>query len=652
MFNRPRVLALLALWLMLIVLPASAQETAYLTLFDINTEDFPTIVARLRAYNAAGEFIHDLSASEVQIMEDGRPLAVESIRKQAPGAQFVVAINTGPAFAIKDNRGTTRFDHIQQALSSWIAALPSESSDDLSLVTNDGFEGLHYNRAVAWLSRLREYTPDFDTTVPGLEVLVRAIAIATDAAPQEGMGRGILLITPVPNQASLAALPSLLSLAQQNQVRVSIWIAASRAYSDSAAVDQLTEFATQTGGSVFFFSGGEELPAVDNYIEPLRYAYTLRYQSRIATGGEHQIAARLVSAPEATSAPLAITLQVQPPNPIFIFPPLKIERQENESGEFSPQQSPLELIIEFPDGHQRPLTRTTLYVDGEPVAENTTPPFNRFNWDVSKYLDDGEYRIRVEAVDDLGLIGSTIEHRVQVLVQRTPIRVTNILRENIPAAAGVGVAILLSLGLLLLIASGKLQPRTTGRLTPPRKVQTNGATTLIQPSAATPPSAVATIPQRAGQRISRWVGRFSRLRPPADPTPAVAAFLEPLPAENGKRGKSEVIQLWQREMTIGSDPQRAAILLKDPSVDEIHARIIHEEDGQIRLYDADSIAGTWLNFQPLSPEGASLTHGDILHIGKIGLRFKWRDSNKIPRPRVMKINPTSPAGGGASNSEE
>ncbi len=640
MVNRPRGLVLLALCLLLIALPVSAQETAFLTLFDINTEDFPTIVARLRAYDAAGEFIHGLSASQVQILEDGRPLAIESIRAQAPGAQFVVAINTGPSFAIKDNRSTTRFEYVQQALSGWIAALPPESNDDLSLVTNDGFEGLHYNRGVAWLSRLREYTPDFDTTVPGLEVLVRAIAIATDPAAQEGMGRGILLITPVPNQASLAALPSLVSLAQQNQVRISIWVVASRAYTDSAAVEQLTAFATQTGGSVFFFSGAEELPSVDQYIEPLRYAYTLRYQSRITTGGEHQIVARLASEPEAASAPLAITLEVQPPNPIFVSPPLKIERQEGESGEFSPQQSPLELIIEFPDGHQRTLARTTLYVDGEPVAENTAPPFDRFNWDVSKYLENGEYRIRVEAVDDLGLTGSTIEHRVQILVQRAPIRITNILRENIPAAIGVGTAILLSLGLFLLIASGKLQPRATGPLTSQRKAPSNGETTTVRPPARTPsPSAVTTIPQRAGQRISRWVGRFSRLRPPADPGTQVAAFLEPLPTENGKPNKSDVIQLWQREMTIGSDPQRAAILLKDPSVDEIHARIVHQEDGQIRLYDADSTAGTWLNFQPLPPAGAPLAHGDILHIGKIGLRFKWRDPRRIQRPRVTKIAP-------------
>ena len=648
MVNRLRGLVLLALCWALIALPASAQETAYLTLFDINTADFPTIVVRLRAYTAAGEFIHDLNASQVQILEDGRALAVESIQKQAPGAQFVVALNTGPSFAIKDNRGTTRFEHLQQALSSWIAELPPESRDDLSLVTNDGFEGLHYNRGVAWLSRLREYTPNFDTTVPGLEVLVRAIAVVTDPAAQEGMGRGILLITPVPNQASLAALPSLLSLAQQNQVRISIWIVASRAYADSAIVGQLTEFATQTGGSVFFFSGGEELPAVDPYIEPLRYVYTLRYQSRIAAGGEHQVAVRLRSSPQASSAPLAITLQVQPPNPIFLSPPLKIERQEDENGEYSPLQSPLELIIEFPDGHQRSLTRTTLYVDGKPVAENTAPPFDRFNWDVSQYLEDGEYRIRVEAVDDLGLTGSTIEHRVQVLVQRAPIRLTNILRKNIPAAVGVGMAVLLSAGLLLLIASGKLQPRATGRLTSRRKAQANGA--AIPPAPPTTPSAsaVTTIPKRAGQRISRWVGRFSRPRPPAGTTAKATAFLEPLPNGNGEKDKSEVIQLWQREMTLGSDPQRATILFKDSSVDEIHARIVYKADGEIHLYDADSTAGTWLNFQPLPPQGAPLAHGDILHIGKIGLRFKWSDSKKIPRPRVTKIPPK----GGESTPEE
>ena len=44
---------------------------------------------------------------------------------------------------------------------------------------------------------------------------------------------------------------------------------------------------------------------------------------------------------------------------------------------------PLEIIVEFPDGHPRPLVRTTLYVDGQIAAENTAEPFNAFTWDLT-----------------------------------------------------------------------------------------------------------------------------------------------------------------------------------------------------------------------------------------------------------------------------
>ncbi|MBK6646386.1 MAG: hypothetical protein IPG44_11690 [Anaerolineales bacterium] len=42
------------------------------------------------------------------------------------------------------------------------------------------------------------------------------------------------------------------------------------------------------------------------------------------------------------------------------------------------QIAKLEIIVEFPDGYQRALTRTTLYVDGVVMDENTSRPFNEF----------------------------------------------------------------------------------------------------------------------------------------------------------------------------------------------------------------------------------------------------------------------------------
>ena len=70
---------------------------------------------------------------------------------------------------------------------------------------------------------------------------------------------------------------------------------------------------------------------------------------------------------------------------------------------FLPTQQPIDIIVEFPDGRTRPLVSTTLFVDGQKVAENTAEPFNHFTWDLSGYATSGQHILSVEAVDSLGL---------------------------------------------------------------------------------------------------------------------------------------------------------------------------------------------------------------------------------------------------------
>lgn len=620
-FLRSTIPVLLAL--LIGVFSADAQGAGRLILFDVDSSAFPRITARLRVFDPQGAFRHNFTPAEIRLLEDERTVAIESLNEQRVGTQFVLAINSGASFAIRDSTGVTRFEHALQALTDWMTSSAGEEADDLSLTTNQNFESLHLTRRQDLHSALQAFTPNPEATVPGLEVLTRALAIATEPTPRQGMGRSVLLITAPPNQASLAALPSLSALAEQNHIRVSIWVIGSRVLTQSETITQLSSFAAQTGGDLFLFSGEEELPPVDAYLEPLRYFYELTYTSRINSGGEHLLFASLANEPEvAIPSPLTLSLEVQPPNPIFISPPLEITRQEDDEGRFSPDIIPLELIIEFTDGHPRDLARTTLYVNGQPVAQNTTPPFDRFAWDVSNILSEGEFTLRVEAEDSLGLKSSTIEHRVRLHIQRAPVRLSRILQQNLPLAIGVALAVAGSLVLLILLLSGRLLPAPRGVLTKPE----NSTDASDEKEAAPSPS----LPQRAGRQFVRWATRFTRH--PTHPVQIEAdALLEPL------HNQGEPIQIWRRELTIGSDPNKAAILLKDPSVDALHARLEEDENGTVRVFDLDSLAGTWLNYQRLPPEGAALSHGDILHFGRAAFRFKWRAEERIPRIRITPL---------------
>jgi len=626
---------LLCLLLSLVSLPVGAQEAAWAKLSPPNTDQFPLITTYLNVYDAEGNFVHDLKPSDVSIIENQRTIPVSEIKELHTGAQFVVAINIGPAYAIKDSLGATRFEHIQQALISWIDAFGLESRDDLSIVTNDGVEGLHFDRPAALLSEFRAYEPDIDTAIPNLDVLASAISTAADRATQFYAGRGVLLITPLPGEDSLAALPSLESIARQANVRVYIWMISSRAYFDSMGVNLLAEFAARTGGQLFLYSGEETLPAVDPYVDQLRYLYYLAYQSQISSGEVHQVAAH-ISSPglEITSEPVEIELQVQPPNPIFVAPPLEIIREEQpnpddssaDPAEFTPGEQLIEILIEFPDNLSRALERTTLYVDGKIVAENTSPPFDRFAWSLEEFVNDGSYLIQVEAVDELGLVGASIEHQVNIAIRRAPFDFLNLFERNVPALIGIGAAITVSVALLALILGGKIQPKTTGQLS--RRKPSQRAEKPKPVARPLPPK-----PQPTRERLSHWIDRFSW--PARRPEHTVEeAYLEILPARNGNGHQEERIPITQGEMTFGNDPTLATIEFHDPSLEALHARLRKDENGDFIISDEGSIAGTWVNYTPVPPNGVRLDHGDTIHIGRIGLRFAYNDIQKIPKPRI------------------
>ena len=55
--------------------------------------------------------------------------------------------------------------------------------------------------------------------------------------------------------------------------------------------------------------------------------------------------------------------------------------------------------------------------------------------------------------------------------------------------------------------------------------------------------------------------------------------------------------------------------------------------------DAGSIAGTWVNFEPVGKEGHLLQHGDVVHFGQLAFRFELKDPPAVVKPKIAKENP-------------
>jgi pSer/pThr/pTyr-binding forkhead associated (FHA) protein len=73
-------------------------------------------------------------------------------------------------------------------------------------------------------------------------------------------------------------------------------------------------------------------------------------------------------------------------------------------------------------------------------------------------------------------------------------------------------------------------------------------------------------------------------------------------------------------------------------VDGLHARLAPLQNS-FHLVDASSIAGTWINYTPIPPDGVMLEHGDLIHFGRSGFRFTLRDGSHRRKPTARPLEP-------------
>ena len=57
------------------------------------------------------------------------------------------------------------------------------------------------------------------------------------------------------------------------------------------------------------------------------------------------------------------------------------------------------------------------------------------------------------------------------------------------------------------------------------------------------------------------------------------------------------------------------------------------------ITDTGSVAGTWVNYQPVPEAGTPLEHADIIHLGGVVLRFNLAEPGQ---PRKILVTPLEP----------
>lgn len=622
------------------VLAARAQGAATVMASPPDLSAFPQVRVLVDVRDANGVFVSGLSPQNLTVQEDGQESVLQSVEELRPGAQLTVAINPGQSFIIRDGQGISRYEYAVQALQVWATAQSASPDDRLSLLTPQGLLASHTTENSIWLEALAGYVPDTESFAPGLNVLDSALNQIAQETPATGMGRAILLITPVVSNESAALIPPLVERAVASGIRVHVWLIDSPQLFESANALALRDLALQSGGQYFVFSGSETIPDLYALFESSRRTYEVTYRSRLTSPGTHSLVVR-VTAPQASASSEAhlFELALQPPNPVFVSMPGQVLRSipEGERIAFEnlqPTAQALEILIEFPDTIQRTIVRSALYADGELVAENTAPPFEFFTLDLTAFQSSQPLTLVAEAEDELGLVGQSIETPLQITVLTPSRGIMDMIRRNvgvIAAAAAISAGAAL---LLVLVLAGRLRPRTLSDSTRPRPASASDPVTQpvpvsIEPPAAARPGPLAALVTRLTAPRLRWPQRTEAPQP--------LAYLVRI-GEDGEPLGDGVFSVITREVTFGSDPAQASVPLEDPAVEPVHARLWRDERGHFLFADQGSVAGAWINYAPVSREGSPVEHGDLLHIGRIGFRFTLSSPSKLRRARAIPLN--------------
>jgi hypothetical protein len=642
------------LFLLLVLLAAGrgvAQDTNNAALLNFDASGFPHMSAYLNVLDGQGDFVPGIQADWVVVFENGVPQPLSEFTQLYSGVAFAMVVNPGPSFAIRDAQGFSRYDHLINKISDWVIEGDGQEQDDLSLFITSGPEMYHLTNPEEWLAILVGHQANFRVAQPSLDVLDRAIDITAGPTPRPGMGRAVLFITPPLDGDFSLGLQDLAARAKQLGVRIFVWMVASPDAFSGRPAEQLADIAQETGGFFFTFSGVEPIPDLEGYLEPIRSIYQIGYDSQIDSGGTHELFVEVYSqrawrdgayTPRdllVSTVPINFDLDLRPPNPVFISPPSVIERrdgnpQATDPLALFPQEQTLEFLIEFPDGMSRPLVATTLFVNGTPVAQNTEQPFDRFQWHLGGYVESADYVLRIEAADHLGLVGTSMDMPVSINISRQPRTLVSIFANRMHLLVGLLVFLSGLVLFLVLILGGGLRPKVFGfakgirsRNSPQVRFLRKQVDPLTQP--------VDPIHDNSARRIPGWINPLYWTQRAT--TQKVNAYLTCL-SEKDQQKMVAPLPMSSDDMSLGRDPLKSMLVLDDPSVDPLHARVQREGDNY-RILDEGSIAGTWVNYTPVSKEGTLLEHGDLVHIGRMGFRFMLQKPTRKPKPIILPQEP-------------
>lgn len=606
---------ILLLSLLLLTLPYSVQAQGgfSLVLYPPDLEQFPKVTLYVDAYDAQGQFISSMDLNSFKVFEDGYERTLNEAQLLEPGLHTIIALNLGATLSNRtDTTVPTRYEETVYAIASWLQSLQSNSPDQYSLTSNEGILANSVQEKGTYINLLQNYKPNLFNFQPDLGSLSQALDIAAQPDPNSNAKQAILLITPLPLDQSLANMTTMQKRAQELGVPINVWLVAPDTAATAPAVEQLTALASSTGGRFLFYPENLQQPNVEDYMGKLRGVYRLRYTSGVSQSGVHtvRVEGKYGSQTAATpETPFVIDLNL--PTAVLVGLPDEVKREDVNSGgdkTLQPGFITIQANFLFPDGYERQLKSTRLYVDGVPIAENQQEPFGIFAWPLNEYQFSGEHLLSVEVEDILGFRSISPPVSVMVTVASLYPSWLTVIMKFLMAGGWIPVAITALGGTIIL--SLQLRRRRKTALE-------NGDDFIVQGNLDPLIQSIPGLYDRSDETGYELAKKKIEI-PELEEVPPCLVWDGKTPSPL----KENMICIDGKEIIIGADPAQCSFPIQAAGVSTQHACLVRHENGSVTIADLGSELGTWVNYAPVSSKGLVLNDGDLVQIGSITFRYR------------------------------
>lgn len=574
-----------------------AQNSDILLVSAPNTSNFPSIDFEVKVPASARKSIEQLDPEKIIVTENGDERPVLSVDELDKGVLFTLVINGDRRFDLRDANGTSPFDRMRDTLADWAMSRTFVRGDLWSVIA--GEEMLIRTSAAPeqWVGTLEDYQPNFRAMQPTTESLEMAIQFARDYSVPFGADKALLYITPPPAPGEIPVINELTETAREAGIQVNVWMFGEDFFLTNDQGRSLINLAEITGGDFYHLTGIADLPDPESYLSSLGTAFQLVYQSGLQAAGTYSLEVS-VELPEGSlrGASTPFFIEILPPKPILISPPARVTLYEDPdeadlSDALVTEQVRFNLLVDFPDGFERDLVASRLFVNEVMISEKTQAPFDQLTWDLSTVTESGEYLVQVEIEDQVGLLARTVLTPVQI--------------DWVPADPGFQ------------LTSQQLAWIIVG-------VFLVGSLALLVPWSARQPA--------VQKRIRQWRSALLKEQQPIEHVDADPIDQDDIPQVHFIPLESSLssfqesrIEISQPAALIGSDQGQAGIVLDGSGIDPLHASIRYLEDNFF-LSDQGSQRGTWVNYQRIGKAPVKINPGDLIHFGNCGFRFTMGDA--------------------------